>query len=254
MTELQIIQPMPDLSAEQLDALRTDIAENGIQQPVVIDQHGRIIDGNNRVMIATELGIEYPTTTVIVTDDDDAHDRAVTLNCARRHLTREQRRELIAAEIQRRPDNSDRAIARRVGCSPSTVGAVRNSEVSKLDSPTMTKAEAEEITERTRQHLRALKLALFHAAYLAGSNGIAPTLILRHLLAGRRTWEAEELLAPLAHVVFDEIIDEVLDPATLDEWRPHFSGPEFAPLDADEIDKIFSVLADPFSKAEAVIA
>jgi hypothetical protein len=115
---------MPELADEQLDSLRTDIAANGVLVPVVVDQHGRILDGNHRAAIAAELGIDYPTVTVTVVDDDDAWDKAVSLNCARRHLTREQTREVIKGEI-RRTDDSDRAIARRVGCSPSTVGSVR---------------------------------------------------------------------------------------------------------------------------------
>ena len=129
-------QPMPPLDPAQYDALRADIAEHGIVQPVVVDQHGRILDGNNRVQIARDLGIDYAVVVERVTDEDDAYDRAVTLNCARRHMTREQQREVIRREIARRPDDSDRAIARRVGCSPSTVGTVRRPapEGSKLDS------------------------------------------------------------------------------------------------------------------------
>lgn len=129
-----IIQPMPDLLPEQLDALRADIAANGITVPVVKDQHDRILDGNNRAAIATELGIDYPTVTVTVADDSDAWDRAVALNCSRRHMTQKQVREVVAAEIARKPDDSDRAIAKRVGCSPSTVGKVRV-QVSNLDTP-----------------------------------------------------------------------------------------------------------------------
>lgn len=121
----RVIQPMPELAPEQLDALRNDIAANGVLQPVVIDQHGRILDGNHRAAIAQELGLDYPTVIVTVQDDADAWDNAVTLNCARRHMTREQVRDVIGGEIRRRPDDSDRAIARRVGCSPSTVGSVR---------------------------------------------------------------------------------------------------------------------------------
>ena len=134
---------MPELPPEQLDSLRADIAANGVLVPVVVDQHGRILDGNHRAAIALDLGIDYPTVTVAVTDDADAWDKAVSLNCARRHLTREQVREVIGNEIQRRPDDSDRAIARRVGCSPSTVGAVR-SELRRW---------AEDLTERLRHEL-----------------------------------------------------------------------------------------------------
>lgn len=123
--EASVLQPMPDLTPEQYDALRVDIAAHGILVPVVVDQHGRVLDGHNRRRIADELGVECPTVVQQVADDSEALDLAVALNCARRHLTREQVREVIAAEIARRPDDSDRAIARRVGCDHKTVAAVR---------------------------------------------------------------------------------------------------------------------------------
>lgn len=44
---------------------------------------------------------------------------------ARSRPTRGERRELIAATLRANPDRADREIARSVGCSPSTVGAVR---------------------------------------------------------------------------------------------------------------------------------
>lgn len=137
-TSAVAFQPMPALSAEQRQALADDIRRYGVQVPITVDQHGRILDGNNRAEIAAELGIDCPRTVVQVIDDDDAYDRAVTLNCARRHLTREQVREIIDAELSRRWADSDRAIARRVGCSPTTVGTVRAER----------RAEAERITEQ----------------------------------------------------------------------------------------------------------
>lgn len=143
MVDKNPIQPMPELSPDQLDALRADVAANGVLVPVVKDQHGRILDGNHRAAIAAELGVDYPTVMVTVTDDGDAWDKAVALNCSRRHLNREQVREIIGNEISRRPDDSDRAIARRVGCSPTTVGSVR-AEV---------RQHSEELTERLHSEI-----------------------------------------------------------------------------------------------------
>ena len=125
-------QPMPHLSPEQYSALKSDIEANSIIVPIVVDQHGRIIDGHNRKQIADQLGIVCPSEVHQVADDAEAENLAVTLNCARRHLSREQVRKIVRNEIERCPDDSDRAIARRVGCSPSTVGSVR--KVSNLDS------------------------------------------------------------------------------------------------------------------------
>lgn len=128
-------QPMPDLTDDQLDALRADIAKNGIIVPVVVDQHGRVLDGHNRRAIAAELGIDCPVEIRHVGDDDEAADLALALNCARRHLTQEQRRELIRNELVRRPEDSDRAIGRRVGCDHKTVGAVRRAQGGEIPHP-----------------------------------------------------------------------------------------------------------------------
>lgn len=72
-------QPMPDLPAEDLEALRANIAANGIVVPVLLDQHGRIIDGHHRVRIARELGIDFPTE-VREVDDEEAMDLAFELD------------------------------------------------------------------------------------------------------------------------------------------------------------------------------
>ncbi|MBM7518300.1 ParB N-terminal domain-containing protein [Nocardioides nitrophenolicus] len=139
-----VFQPMPPLTDDQMAALREDVAEHGVLVPVTVDQHGRIIDGHNRSAIADELGIPYPTITVDVADDDAAMDLAVTLNGARRHLNQEQKRALIEHELIRRPDDSDRAISRRVGCSPTTVGTVRSER----------RTQAEELTRRWQEAMR----------------------------------------------------------------------------------------------------
>lgn len=138
-------QPMPELAAEDYSALRDHIAEHGILHPVVIDQHGRIIDGHHRTRIARELGIDRPTVVREVADDDEAMDIAVSVNCLGRQLSQEQKRHVIGSELARRPLDSDRAVARRIGCSPTTVGTVRADR----------RREAEEQMEAIRQEMKA---------------------------------------------------------------------------------------------------
>jgi ParB-like chromosome segregation protein Spo0J len=122
-------QVMPSLTEEEYSALREDIETNGVLVPVVTDQHGTIIDGHHRRKIADELGIPYETKTRNFASDEERYEFALGLNLKRRHLTREQMRELIASEIERTPDASDRAIGRRLGCSHRTVAAVRRPSV-----------------------------------------------------------------------------------------------------------------------------
>ncbi len=52
---------MPDLSPEEYDELKKDIAERGVMVPVELDEHHNILDGHHRVRICQELGIkDYP--------------------------------------------------------------------------------------------------------------------------------------------------------------------------------------------------
>jgi len=75
------IQPMPPLSIEQYDALKADIMKNGVRVPVVVDQHGRVIDGHNRRRIADELGFHVPVEIITIGSDEAAYETALSLNC-----------------------------------------------------------------------------------------------------------------------------------------------------------------------------
>jgi hypothetical protein len=134
-----VIQPMPDMDPEELEAMRTDIAERGVQVPVdVIREVGYwlVVDGNNRAAIAAELAQKVPIRPVPGLMMSDAMSYALRVNVARRHLTSRQKRELIAAALRHDRTRSDAAIARLLGVSDKTVAAVRGknlgiSEVSK---------------------------------------------------------------------------------------------------------------------------
>lgn len=118
-------QVLPPLTDGEYQALRDDVDAHGVRVPVLVDQHGRILDGHHRAQIAGELGIEYPVNVVEVTDDDHARQIARSLNMARRQLSRQQKRVLVAEEVQADPDRSDRAIGRLLGVDHKTVGSVR---------------------------------------------------------------------------------------------------------------------------------
>lgn len=125
MTE-QPYQLLPPLSDDEYAALREDIAANGIRVPVDVDEHGQILDGHHRAAIAVELGVEYPTRLVAGLTENAKQDHALAVNLQRRTLTREQRRNLILAELRRTPGRSDRALGRLLGVDGKTVGAVRH--------------------------------------------------------------------------------------------------------------------------------
>lgn len=176
-------QPMPELSPSEYRALRDNIKARGILVPIVVDQRGNVLDGNNRLAIAAELGIECPREVRNVQDDDEAMDIAVELNCARRHLNQDQKRQLVAQEIQRRPGDSDRAIARRVGCSPTTVGTVRNSAagVQSGQDQRLSHDEAEQLTQQIRAAAGEVRDEIAQVCVWALSVGCTPMQVMKSL-------------------------------------------------------------------------
>ena len=151
---------LPPLSDEEYDALRDDIATNGVLVPVTVDQNGYVIDGHNRLKIADELGLEVPRNVREFASDDERLEFALKLNMHRRHLSQWQKRELIASEVERTPEASDRAIAKRLGVSPTTVGTVRRGpRASNLDA-SVTREVAEALTEEIGQRLNRMSRSI----------------------------------------------------------------------------------------------
>jgi hypothetical protein len=162
----------PMMSEEELRALGKDIGTNGLQSPIAIfrkNVSGRceyaLLDGRNRLDAMEAVGVEfgisckkgycYFTTPVImpydfpdfpdpIMVDTDPYAFVLSANAHRRHLTLEQKRELIEKVLKMAPQKSDRQVSEAVKVSPSTVGAIRKSlekvgDVSKLDTRTDTK-------------------------------------------------------------------------------------------------------------------
>ncbi len=126
-------QVMPPLSESEYEALKADIAERGVLQPVVFDALGNIIDGHHRQRAIKELeaeGCEIPlgrTGTVAqgLETDQQKRDLAWSLNMQRRHLDRAQKREAVEAKLKETPNYSDRWIAELIGVDHKTVRSHR---------------------------------------------------------------------------------------------------------------------------------
>jgi ParB-like chromosome segregation protein Spo0J len=127
----------PLMSADELKVLGEDIKKNGLRTQVTTwtDGDGNLwlIDGRNRLDALELAGLnlvkggkfknELPDQ--YVRDCDDPYAAAVSLNIHRRHLTAEQKRDLIAKLLKATPEKSDRQIAEMVKVDHKTVGAVR---------------------------------------------------------------------------------------------------------------------------------
>ena len=138
-------QVMPPLTSEEFEALKEDIAENGVLVPVVIDADGVIIDGHYRVQAYHELLAEgndvpmYPTETRSdLTTDAEKRELAWKLNMHRRHLNQAQKREVISAKLKESPEWSDNRIAKLLSVTDKTVRIQRvmlerRKEIAKLE-------------------------------------------------------------------------------------------------------------------------
>lgn len=160
-------QLLPRLAEDEYDALKASIAKEGYDpaHPIVVDEHGQVLDGHHRKMACDELGIDPPTVTRAGLTEGQKFEYALATNLHRRHLSPEQKRELVRAELRRDPDRSDRAIGRVVGVDHKTVGTLRRGEFpNATPAPLVTREEAERISKRIgdlwQEHQRQIFLAL----------------------------------------------------------------------------------------------
>src|SRR5215471_8976 len=142
-TETQALKfhPLADLfplmEGAEFEALVADIKANGLHGDIVL-YDGMILDGRNRYHACLAAAVA-PTT---VNGDAWIKDPAayvISANIQRRHLTAEQKRELVEKLLNAAPEKSDRQIAKIAKVSPTTVGTKRAKmekagDVSKLDT------------------------------------------------------------------------------------------------------------------------
>ena len=175
----------PPIPEAELKELAEDIEAHGLQTPVVVwnpsedpDDEDRylLLDGRSRLDALALLGLlhvdqhgeihlnkswngktwlAYETPFSLLArhrDGGDPYALALSLNLHRRHLTAEQKRELIAKLLKAKPEQSDRQIANQIKASPTTVGKIRKDaeatgDVSKVDTRTDTKGRKQPSTK-----------------------------------------------------------------------------------------------------------
>lgn len=100
-TPARSFQIMPQLTDEEFSALKESIRHNGVLEPLVYDQDNRLIDGHHRLKAFKELileGVDLPMYDRINRTFDSDEQRwahVIAHNFNRRHLTPEQRAEII---------------------------------------------------------------------------------------------------------------------------------------------------------------
>jgi hypothetical protein len=113
----------PLMGNEELQELANDIRAHGQREPLVLSEN-QILDGRNRCLACVEVGIN-PKFKRFSGSWEEARDFVISANIHRRHLTSEQKREVIALLLKANPEKSDRQIAKAVKASPTFVGKMR---------------------------------------------------------------------------------------------------------------------------------
>ena len=173
----------PLMSPDELKVLGEDIKKNGLRTPIVLttvtsgyrdDGRDHLLDGRNRLdamervgfvlvkkgKLDHHLGWEDDVTLLpprpCSVPENEAYMAAVSLNIHRRHLTSEQKRDLIAKLIKATPNKSSRQIAKMVGASTTTAtkvreGLVEKGDVSKMDTSIVDTKGRKQAAKKKRQ-------------------------------------------------------------------------------------------------------
>jgi hypothetical protein len=129
---------MPPLTAEEEAELTDRIRADGVQVAVVVTDQDELLDGHHRLRIASRLGLtDVPFDVRAGLGNDQKRELAYALNVHRRHLTRQQKRKLIANRLKTAPAQSNNAVATDLKVDDKTVATVRRelevtSEIPKL--------------------------------------------------------------------------------------------------------------------------
>jgi hypothetical protein len=155
----------PLMAPDELRALADDIAANGLNLSVALANDGRLLDGRNRLdalalldtlEVAPGSGplpfrIKGTDHLCALQGDVDPYAFVISANICRRHLTAEQKRELIAKVLKAKPNASNNSIAKQVKANDKTVAAVRRemegrSEIPNVDKRTDSKGRKQPAT------------------------------------------------------------------------------------------------------------
>jgi hypothetical protein len=128
----------PAMTEQEFDDLVGDINIHGQRNPVDI-WNGEIIDGKHRALACQRLEIEPRYQERRFKDEAGARAYVISLNMARRHLTPEQKRKLIAELLKTDPTKSDNSIAKQAKTTNKTVAAQRKKLEGRKEIPNVSK-------------------------------------------------------------------------------------------------------------------
>jgi len=141
--ELENVQDLMPISAEDKQALRESIKRDGIREPLRgywgKDKSGKrvffVLSGLNRLEIARELKLATVPVEAVEIDKKNREAFAEDENLARRQLSIKAKKNLAARRLTESPNLSDRQIAARYGLDNKTVAVVRAELVAREEIP-----------------------------------------------------------------------------------------------------------------------
>lgn len=159
----------PAMSAGEFQALKADIKERGLMEPIWLAKDGRIIDGRHRYKACRELKIEPTCIRNKYDDDATIAGVVVSLNLKRRHLN-ESQRAMVAARLK--PIYEKAAAARmKAGKAPDPTANVQEGG---KGTSAQKAAEALNVGARTVEHAsRILELATKELVHAVDSGAVA---------------------------------------------------------------------------------
>jgi len=95
----ELAELWPPLSAEEFEDLKKSIAENGLLEPIVVNENHEVIEGHQRLLAWISLGKdEPPVIRIVKTGGDLAKEIALSVeyNARRRHLVRSELAIIVA--------------------------------------------------------------------------------------------------------------------------------------------------------------
>ena len=216
----------PMLPSEELQELADSIKQDGQLQPIVLSPSGRLLDGRNRLAACKLVKVE--PVFEVYEGDEDAY--ALTVNVARRHLTKGQRA-MIAAQSKLLFNNNQTALSKVAEVSQSAIAHASTviryapdlaeqvvSGALALNEAYRTAQSRKVATEQTTQTLQDLQSEAPDLADLVTEESLS--LAEAHAASKERARDKEERIARKvehihAAIAANETVDEI---AQLDEW------------------------------------
>jgi len=158
---------LPSMSEEEYAALKDDIKEHGLLEPIWLAKDGKLIDGRHRVKACQELKISIGKDLIQETDletEEDIVNTVLSLNLKRRHLD-ESQRAMIGAELATQlPGKPKKVIAQNCGIKQPQIAAQLNVSTRSIQSARQVIKQG---TEELKRAVRAGSIPVSGAAALS---------------------------------------------------------------------------------------